>query len=116
MKEIIGYLVFQTEILDGLTLWHCFRLVADEQPFKIIAAVHTFNIFCYSSEGHIFYYLEQYVKIGRLQTITYTICLPILLIDFYSIPYLSNKVNLAISKYDSLITNALYILHIMTYK
>ena len=66
MKEIVGYLVFQTEILDGFTLWHCFRLVADEQPFKITAAVHTFNIFCYSSEGHIFYSLEQYVKIGRL--------------------------------------------------
>ena len=45
MKEIVGYLVFQTEILDGFTLWHCFRLVADEQPFKITAAVHTFNIF-----------------------------------------------------------------------
>ena len=26
----------------------------DEQPLKITAAVHTFNIFCYSSEGHIF--------------------------------------------------------------
>jgi hypothetical protein len=45
MKEIVGYLVSQTEILDGFTLWHCFRLVADEQPFKITAAVHTFNIF-----------------------------------------------------------------------
>ena len=66
MKEIVGYLVFQTEILDGFTLWHCFRLVADEQPFKITAAVHTFNIFCYSSEGHIFYSLRQYVKIGCL--------------------------------------------------
>ena len=35
MKEIVGYLVFQTEILDGLTLWHCFRLVADEQPLML---------------------------------------------------------------------------------
>jgi len=32
MKEIVGYLVFQTEIIDGFTLWHGFRLVADEQP------------------------------------------------------------------------------------
>ena len=45
MKEIVGYLVSQTGILDGFTLWHCFRLVADEQPFKITAAVHIFNIF-----------------------------------------------------------------------
>ena len=35
VKEIVGYLVFQTEILDGLTLWHCFRLVADEQPLML---------------------------------------------------------------------------------
>ena len=35
MKEIVGYLVFQTEILDGFTLWHCFRLVADEQPLML---------------------------------------------------------------------------------
>ena len=34
--------------------WHCFCLVADEQPFKITAAVYTFNIFCNCSEGHIF--------------------------------------------------------------
>ena len=66
MKEIVGYLVFQTEILDGLTLWHGIRFVADEQPLEITAAVHTFNRFCYSSEGHIFYSLEQYVKIGCL--------------------------------------------------
>lgn len=45
MKEIVGYLVFQTEILDGLTLWHSIRFVADEQPLEITAAVHTFNRF-----------------------------------------------------------------------
>ena len=45
MKEIVGYLVFQTEILDGLTLWHCFRFVADELPLEITAAVHSFNRF-----------------------------------------------------------------------
>ena len=45
MKEIVEYLVFKTEILNGLSLWHCFRLVANEQPLKITAAIHTYYIF-----------------------------------------------------------------------
>lgn len=43
MEEIVGYFVFQTEVLYGFTVWHGFRLVANEQPFKITAAIH--NVF-----------------------------------------------------------------------
>ena len=66
MKEIVGYLVFQTEILDGLTLWHGIRFVADEQPLEITAAVHSFNSFGYSCEDRGSYGLKQYVIVGRL--------------------------------------------------
>ena len=40
VKQIVGYFVFQTEVLDGLTVLHRLRLVMDEQILKIVAAIH----------------------------------------------------------------------------
>lgn len=30
VKQVVGYFVFQTEVLDGLTLWYHLRLITDE--------------------------------------------------------------------------------------
>lgn len=40
VKEIVGYFVFQTEVLYGLTVRHCFRFITDKQPFEITATIH----------------------------------------------------------------------------
>lgn len=42
VKQIVGYFVFQTEVLDGLTLRHRLRFVTDEQMLKIAAAIHAY--------------------------------------------------------------------------
>lgn len=45
MKQIVRNLVFQTESLDGLTLRHGLRLIADKKPFEITTAIYTFIVF-----------------------------------------------------------------------
>ena len=42
VKQIVGYFVSQTEVLDGLTLRHSLRFVTDEQMLKIAAAIHLY--------------------------------------------------------------------------
>ena len=42
VKQIVGYFVFQTEVLDRLSLRHCLRFVTDEQMLKIAAAIHLY--------------------------------------------------------------------------
>lgn len=71
VKQIVGYFVFQTEVLHGLPLGHRLRFVTDEQMLKITAAIHVYRVFDYSSEGRDFYALGQDVKIGRLPLIFY---------------------------------------------
>lgn len=51
MKQIVGYFVFQTEVLNGLTLRHCLRFVVDEQivDYAIILTLSITNKFALHS-------------------------------------------------------------------
>ena len=55
MKQIVRNLVFQTESLNGLTLRHGLRLIADKKPFEITAAIHTFIAFVTAAKVIVFF-------------------------------------------------------------
>ena len=66
VKEIVGDFIFQAEVLNELSLGHCFRLIVDEKPFEITAAIHIVYVLNYSSEGRGYYSGEQYFIFGHL--------------------------------------------------